>query len=123
MSYMKDKIVALRDLGRQVRALRLASPLTTSEIASRSGRSRDVLNRLEKGEDVSVTSLLAILYALGHRIELRPTGRPSLEEMRNRFALADEDADKTEDDGASEDDSSPPPSSALRRQPRRRSNA
>jgi HTH-type transcriptional regulator / antitoxin HipB len=96
MSCMKDSIRALRDLGQQVRALRIASPMTTTEIARHSGRSRDVLNRLERGEDLSVSSLLAILYALGYGLELKAAGRPSLEEMRQRFARVD-DADG--DDG------------------------
>ena len=83
---MKDKIRTLRDLGRQVKELRVASPLGVVEIAEKSGRSRDVLNRLEKGADVSVSSLLALLQTLGHTIELVPLRRPTLQEMRRRFA-------------------------------------
>ncbi len=91
MSFMQDKIYTLSDLGRQVKAVRQASDLGTVEIADRSGRSRDVLYRLEQGRDVSVSSLLALLQVLGHAIEIVPAGRPTLEEMRRRFAFDEED--------------------------------
>ena len=64
---------------------------TALEIADRSGRSRDVLYRLEQGRDVSVSSLLALLQVLGHAIEIVPAGRPTLAEMRRRFAFDEED--------------------------------
>lgn len=88
---MKDKICTLSDLGQQIKTLRQASDLGTVEIADRSGRSRDVLYRLEQGRDVSVSSLLALLQVLGHAIQIVPAGRPTLEEMRRRFAVEDED--------------------------------
>lgn len=90
---MSDTINLLSDLGRQVRALRRASGLTTTEIASASGRSRDVLNRLERGQDVSVSSLLAILAAIGHGVVVQPKGRPTLEQMRARFSQDELDSD------------------------------
>lgn len=102
---MKDKIRTLSDLGMQVKALRTASSLGVVEIAQKSGRSRDVLNRLEKGTDVSASSLLDLLHALGHTIEIVPLGRPSLQEMRRRFALDDDDGD---DDAAGDASSAGP---------------
>jgi len=85
---MKDRTLA--DIGERVHQLRKASPLSTVEIAARSGRSRDVLHRLERGEDVSLSSLLAILSVLGHAVEIVPGGPPSIEEMARRFARDDE---------------------------------
>jgi len=83
---MTDKLRTLADIGTEVRRLRRQSPFGTVEIAARSGRSRDVLNRLERGEDVSLSSLLAILSSLGHAIEIVPAGPPTLDEMARRFA-------------------------------------
>lgn len=91
---MKDRIRTLTDVGNQVKALRAESGLGVVEIAQKSGRSRDVLNRLEKGADISLSSLLALLQTLGHTIEIVPLGRPSLQEMRRRFAAdADDGSD------------------------------
>ncbi len=99
MSGMQD-IQTLAELGRAVRDARLAARLTTVEVARDSGRSRDVLHRLENGHDVSASSLLAILAAIGRRIELAAVTRPTLSDMQRRFAhLQDETeppaADKT----------------------------
>jgi HTH-type transcriptional regulator/antitoxin HipB len=88
---MKDKLRSLNDIGAAVARLRGESPLSTVEIARRSGRSRDVLNRLEHGHDVSLSSLLAILGAMGHAIEIVPAGRPTLDEMARRFAAGQPD--------------------------------
>jgi HTH-type transcriptional regulator/antitoxin HipB len=90
---MKDKIRFLSDVGSQVRALRQATQMPTALIAEKSGRSRDVLNRLEKGRDVSLTSLLAILAAMGHTIEIVGLGLPTREEMRRRTLQEMEDDD------------------------------
>lgn len=83
---MKDKIRHLSDLGPQLRSLRKAAGLRTVDIAARSGRSRDVLNRLERGEDVSLSSLMSILAAMGLALEIVPAGPPTLAEMSRRFA-------------------------------------
>jgi HTH-type transcriptional regulator / antitoxin HipB len=95
---MKDNIT-LADLGTAVRAARLHSAKTTTEIAAASGRSRDVLHRLERGQDVSVSSLLNILSAIGYSLSLQRAGRPTLAQMRERFA----DLDKEEEDEQEED--------------------
>jgi len=90
MSGMQD-IQTLAELGRAVREARLAARLTTVEVARESGRSRDVLHRLENGQDVSASSLLAILAAIGRRIEFAAVMRPTLGDMQRRFAhLQDE---------------------------------
>jgi HTH-type transcriptional regulator/antitoxin HipB len=79
-----DKIRLIADVGLQVRAIRQETKIRTTLIAEKSGRSRDVLNRLEKGRDVSLTSLLAILAAMDKTIEIVPLGLPTREEMRRR---------------------------------------
>jgi HTH-type transcriptional regulator / antitoxin HipB len=90
MSGMSD-IQTLAELGQAVRAARLAAGLTTVEVARESGRSRDVLHRLENGQDVSVSSLMAILAAMQRHIELASLTRPSLSDMQRRFAHLQQD--------------------------------
>jgi HTH-type transcriptional regulator / antitoxin HipB len=92
MSGMQD-IQTLAELGQAVRDARLAAGLTTVEVARESGRSRDVLHRLENGQDVSASSLLAILTAIGRRIELAVAMRPTLGDMQRRFAHLQDDTE------------------------------
>ena len=82
---MQDKLRTLEDIGAKVRQARKAAKLTTVDVARKSGRSRDILHRLEQGEDVSLSSLLAILAAIGHSIDIVPAGPPTLAEMARRF--------------------------------------
>jgi HTH-type transcriptional regulator / antitoxin HipB len=88
---MQD-IQTLAELGQAVRDARRAARLTTVEVARDSGRSRDVLHRLENGQDVSASSLLAILAAIGQRIDLNAVTRPTLSDMQRRFAHLQDDA-------------------------------
>ena len=62
------------DLGREVRRARIAAKLKATAIAKESGRSRDVLYRLEKGDDVTVASLMDILRAMGLTLRLERAG-------------------------------------------------
>lgn len=93
MSYMKDKLRTPLDLGFALKALRLERKLKAVAIAGHSGRSRDVLNRLEKGRDVTVHSLFDILRAMGLCVRIENAGMPTLEEMQLRFAEDDHDED------------------------------
>lgn len=93
MSCMQDILRLPIDLGRAVKAVRQAARLKTTDIARASGRSRDVLNRLERGQDVTVASLMDILASMGLALRLERTGLPTLEEMRQRFAADDSDDD------------------------------
>lgn len=86
-----DKIRLPTDLGHTVRTERKQRRLRATDIARHSGRSRDVLNRLERGEDVTVSSLLDILRAMGLCLRIEPAGLPTLEEMQQRFAHLDDD--------------------------------
>jgi HTH-type transcriptional regulator / antitoxin HipB len=87
---MKDIIRLLPDLGEAVREARKSGKLKATDIAEKSGRARNVLYRLESGEDITVASLLDILRAMGLAIRLEPLGTPTLTEMRRRFAADDE---------------------------------
>ena len=90
MSYTSDSIRTLSDLGTRVAKARRAAGATATAISQRSGRSRDILHRLERGDDVSVSSLLDILPAMGCQLELAPARAPTLAEVKRRFA-EDED--------------------------------
>ena len=66
-------------------------------VANRAGRSRNILHRLERGEDVTVASLFDILRAMGLTVRLESLGMPTLDEMRQRFSA---DTDGEEGEGA-----------------------
>jgi len=85
MSFMKDIIRTPLDLGLALKSLRHEHKLKAIDIATHSGRSRDVLNRLEKGQDVTVHSLFDILRAMGLCVRIENAGMPTLEEMQARF--------------------------------------
>jgi transcriptional regulator with XRE-family HTH domain len=99
MFRMKDIIRLPQDLGRAIREARLAGRMRATTIAERSGRSRNVLYRLERGEDVTVASLLDILRAMGFTLRLERLGMPTLEEVQQRF-MADDDDDEEAGDAA-----------------------
>jgi HTH-type transcriptional regulator / antitoxin HipB len=88
---MQDRLRTLSDIGVRVREARKAAGLSMVEVAARCGRSRDVLHRLEHGDDVSLSSLVAILSAIGQCIEITPSGPPTLAEMAGRFGTSDDE--------------------------------
>lgn len=92
MSLMQDTIRLPSDLSRTVHQARKASGLKATVIAERAGRARSILYRLERGEDVSVASLLDILRAMGLGLRIEPLGPPTLAEVRRRFAGDNDDA-------------------------------
>jgi HTH-type transcriptional regulator/antitoxin HipB len=92
MSSIMDKLRLPQDLGAALRQARKAAGLTATEVAQRSGRSRDVLHRLERGDDVNLSSLFDILRACGLSLQLVSAGLPTLAEMRQRFAQDDDDS-------------------------------
>ena len=65
MPAMTDTIRLADDLGRLLLERRKALRLSKSELAQRAGKVREVVYRLEAGEDSTVSSLLAVLGALG----------------------------------------------------------
>ena len=90
---MKDVLRIPSDLGRAVKQERLASKMKATDIALRAGRARDVLYRLEQGDDVTVSSLMDILRAMGLTIRLERLGMPTLAEVQRRFGSGEDDED------------------------------
>jgi transcriptional regulator with XRE-family HTH domain len=80
------------ELGEMVRARREALGLTKKELADRSGKVREVIYRLEAGEDVTVSSLFSVLRALGLALRVERAGMPTMEEVRARFDRDEDDA-------------------------------
>lgn len=90
MSFMQDVIRLPKDLGEAIKRARVAQGIKATDVARHSGRSRDILNRLERGHDVTVSSLMPILAAMGLVLRLESAGLPSLDEMAARMAQLDE---------------------------------
>lgn len=89
MSYMTYSTLPIRtaaDLGTRIALARKSAGATSTAVSRRANRSRDILYRLERGEDVSVSSLLDIVRAIGYQLELVPARLPTLDEVRDRFA-------------------------------------
>lgn len=80
------------ELGRQLAARRRELGLSKSQLAQRAGKVREVIYRLEAGEDSTVSSLLAVMGALGLALRLEPVGLPTAAEVARRFQM-DDDAD------------------------------
>lgn len=73
------------ELGVQLREQRLSLKLSKSELAARAGKVREVVSRLENGQDSTVSSLMAVLGALGLALRLERVGLPSAREVARRF--------------------------------------
>ena len=93
---MTDTIRLPDELGAQLRARRQSLGLGKRALAERAGKVREVIYRLEAGEDVTVSSLMAVLGALGLAMRLEPVGLPTADEVARRFAM---DEDDWEDEG------------------------
>lgn len=91
MPAMTDKIRLPDELGRELRERRELLGMSKSELAEKAGKVREVIYRLEAGEDATVSSLLAVLGALGLTLSLARAGLPSASEVSARF-LNDDDA-------------------------------
>ncbi len=89
MSYTLRPIRTLSDLGARIALARREAGITATAVSKQSGRSRDIVHRLERGDDVSVSSLLDILQAMGCQLELTPARAPTLAEVQARFAEED----------------------------------
>jgi len=82
---MTDKIRLPDELARQLKAHRLALHMSKSALADKAGKVREVVARLEAGDDTTVSSLLAVVGALGLAIRLERAGMPSAGEVAARF--------------------------------------
>lgn len=91
MSTIMDKLRLPADLGTAIAQYREDNKLSAVAVARKAGRSRTVLHKLERGEDVTVTSLFDLLRAMGLCLSLQKAGMPTLEEMQRRFADGDDD--------------------------------
>jgi HTH-type transcriptional regulator/antitoxin HipB len=91
---MDDTIRLPDELGRLLKAQREAAGLSKKELAERAGKVREVVYRLESGEDVTVTSLLAVLGALGLALHIEKAGMPTHQAVAARFAEEDEGDDE-----------------------------
>ena len=90
MYSMTDTIRLQDELGTLLRQRREALGMTKSDLASRAGKVREVVYRLEAGEDTTISSLMAVLGALKLVIRLEPTGLPSAAEVARRFQDEDD---------------------------------
>ncbi len=89
---MADKIRLPDELGHRLRARREALGMGKSELAAKAGKVREVVYRLEAGDDTTVSSLLAVVGALGLALRLEPAGMPTAGEVAARFQDDDDDA-------------------------------
>lgn len=88
---MTDSIRLPDELGRALSEHRKACGLSKSALAEKAGKVREVVYRLEAGEDTTVSSLMAVLGAMGLAMRLERVGLPTAEEVSRRFQ-DDEDA-------------------------------
>lgn len=86
-----DKLRLPSDLGTAIATYRADNKFSAVAVSVKAGRSRTVLHKLERGEDVTVSSLFDILRAMGLCLSLQKAGMPTLEEMQRRFAAEDDD--------------------------------
>lgn len=89
---MTDNIRLPDELGRQLKARREALGLNKSALAEKSGKVREVIYRLEAGEESTVSSLLAVMGALGLVMRVERAGLPTANEVAARFRDEDDDA-------------------------------
>ena len=91
MLAMTDKIRLPDELGAQLRLQREALGLSKVELAERAGKVREVIYRLEGGQEASVSSLCAVLGALGLALRVERAGLPTAEEIGRRVRMDDDD--------------------------------
>ena len=82
---MTDSIRLPDELGHALCEHRKTLGLSKSALAEKAGKVREVVYRLEAGDDTTVSSLLAVLGALGLALRLEPAGMPTAEEVSRRF--------------------------------------
>ena len=87
---MTDIIRLPDELGSQLREYRKSVKMTKSELAKKAGKVREVVYRLEAGEDTTVSSLTAVMGALGLAMRLERVGLPSAKEVARRFQEDDD---------------------------------
>ncbi len=78
------------ELGRCIQEQRKTLGMSKTELAVKAGKVREVVYRLEAGEDTTVSSLMAVLGALGLVMRLESAGLPSAEDVARRFQEDDD---------------------------------
>lgn len=91
MQAMTDNIRLPDELGRQLQARREVLGLSKTALAEKAGKVREVIYRLEAGEESTVSSLLAVMGALGLVMRMDRAGLPTGNEVAARF-MEDDDA-------------------------------
>lgn len=87
---MADIVRSPSDLATLLKSQRQSAGLSKTALAQRAGKVREVIYRLEAGEDVTVSSLMAVLTALGLALRVERAGLPSPQEMAAHFARDDD---------------------------------
>jgi HTH-type transcriptional regulator/antitoxin HipB len=87
---MTDIIRLPDELGHQLRGQREALGMSKTELAEKAGKVREVIYRIEAGEDTTVSSLMAVLGALGLGMRLERVGLPSAQDVARRFQEDDD---------------------------------
>jgi HTH-type transcriptional regulator / antitoxin HipB len=91
MQAMTDKPRLPAELGDLLRRRREELGLSKKATAERAGRVREVVYRLERGEEASVSSLFDLLRSLNLVMHIGPAGLPTLEEVAAAFNKDDDD--------------------------------
>jgi transcriptional regulator with XRE-family HTH domain len=89
---MTDKPRLPAELGDLLRRRREELGLSKTATAERAGRVREVVYRLERGEEASVSSLFDLLRSLNLVMHIEPAGLPTLEEVAAAFNKDDDAA-------------------------------
>lgn len=92
MQAMTGNIRLPAELGELLQQRREALGLSKKAVAERAGRVREVVYRLEGGEEASVSSLFDVLRALNMAMRLEPVGLPTMEEVAAAFNKDDDAA-------------------------------
>jgi len=88
---MTDRPRLPSELGELIRRRREDLGLSKTAVAERAGRVREVVYRIEGGEEVSLSSLFDVMRALKLVMHIEPAGLPTMEEVAAAFNK-DEDA-------------------------------
>ena len=78
-------ILNLMDLGRAVKAFRLARKLTQVALASKAGVRREQVLAIERGSNTQLQALLNVINALGLGIELKERVSVEYEKLSDIF--------------------------------------
>lgn len=80
------------ELGELLKQRREALGLSKTAVAEQAGRVREVIYRLEGGQEASVSSLFDVLRALKLVVRIEPAGLPRMEDVAASFNRDEDDA-------------------------------